>query len=218
MIIKDKTIYGIKQIKSPTLDGDYEFPYIGNIEIENRKSINLISYKQLGKQIKSSSKNGFIHFFMDDKFFQHVIDKPEKYIDKFRKFGGVIPPDISVYADMTLGEQIYSVGQSRSIAHFFESYDIPVIPNVRWGDRSSYKFVFDGVRKNHIIAVGSHGTIKKKQDKVIFCEGFEEMMRRLTPRTIIIYGTLPNEIREKYGKHTEFIVFESEFAKSRKAV
>ena len=51
---------------------------------------------------------------------------------------------------------------------------IEVIPNVRWNDERTYEFCFDGIEKNKTVAVGTHGCIKRKEDKTFFKIGLAQ--------------------------------------------
>ena len=69
------------------------------------------------------------------------------------------------------------------------------------------------------IAVGTHGCIKKKADKEYFKNGLAELVKRLSPKNIIVYGAAPDSIFKPYrDMGINIIAFESEFAKSRKQV
>ena len=78
---------------------------------------------------------------------------------------------------------------------------------------------FCGKEKNRTVAVGTHGCIKRTDDKELFKSGLEEMVKRLSPKTIIVYGAAPEDIFQKYKENgIEIIAYESEFSKSRKQV
>lgn len=63
------------------------------------------------------------------------------------------------------------------------------------------------------------GCIKCKEDKTYFKNGLAELVKHLSPKTIIVYGAAPNDIFAPYkDMGIKIIVFESEFAKSRKQV
>ncbi len=96
---------------------------------------------------------------------------------------------------------------------------VAVIPNVRTADERSFKFCFDGIERGKTIAVGTHGCIKNKNDRLFFELGLKELVRRLSPKTIIVYGAAPEHIFKKYrDMGINIICFESEFAKARKQV
>ena len=77
----------------------------------------------------------------------------------------------------------------------------------------------DGIEKNKTVAVGTHGCIKRKEDKIFFKVGLARMVQRLSPKTIIVYGSAPDNIFKPYkDMGINIIAFESEFSKSRKQV
>ena len=43
------------------------------------------------------------------------------------------------------------------------------------------------------VAVSSVGCMNSKEKKALFLAGYEEMVRRLQPETIIFYGSVPEE-------------------------
>ena len=65
-----------------------------------------------------------------------------------------------------------------------------IINNVRWGTKETYKYCFDGIPKNSIVAIGTvGGSPSKLKDRKRFEEGLDEMIRVLRPYAIIIYGS-----------------------------
>ena len=132
---------------------------------------------------------------------------------------GIISPDFSLYRNMPLVMQKWNTYRSRALAYWLQENGIEVIPNVRFNDERTYEFCFDGIEKNKTVAVGTHGCIKRTEDKELFKYGLEEMVKRLSPKTIIVYGATPEYIFQKYKENgIEIIAFESEFSKSRKQV
>ena len=68
-----------------------------------------------------------------------------------------------------------------------------MIPNVRWGDEESFKFCFLGIPKKSTVAVSTVGVSTdaswNDKDDSLFRDGYNEMLNRLDPTTIIFYGT-----------------------------
>lgn len=65
---------------------------------------------------------------------------------------------------------------------------ISIIPSVSWSDESSFDFCFDGIEKGGVVAVSSVGVIKNRNAQVSFKKGLHEMLRRITPKTLLFYG------------------------------
>ena len=65
-----------------------------------------------------------------------------------------------------------------------------VINNVRWGTPETYEYCFDGIPQNSIVAIGTvGGSPRKLIDRERFEDGLFEMVERLSPQTIIVYGS-----------------------------
>ena len=68
-----------------------------------------------------------------------------------------------------------------------------VIPTIAWSDKESFDWCFDGEPKGATVAVSSVGTQRSKETKQLFLEGWNEMLSRLEPETVIFYGSVPKE-------------------------
>ena len=161
----------------------------------------------------------WVHFYEHDRYFERLWHNPKRYLSKLKKFKGVISPDFSLYRNMPLVMQEWNTYRGRALAFWFEKNGIEVIPNVRFNDERTYRFCFDGIEKGKTVAVGTHGCIKHKNDKLYFEKGLWELTKRLSPKRIIVYGATPDTIFKKYqDTGIEIISFESEFAKTRRQV
>ena len=114
---------------------------------------------------------------------------------------------------MPLCMQQWSTYKGKALAHWWQVNGIEVIPNIRFADSRSYNFCFDGVEKNSTVAVGTHGCIKNIVDREEFIQGLAEMVVRLSPRVIIVYGAAPDSIFKKYrDMGIDIIQFDSAFS------
>ena len=200
-------------------DADYE----GYIELPKIRTSNLIPHKLVPfSKAMSKSWNDFdcwVMFYEHDVKFERLWNNPKHYLEKLKKFKGVISPDFSLYRNMPLVMQQWNTYRSRALAVWLQKNDVELIPNVRYNDERTYNFCFDGVEKFKTVAVGTHGCIKNKIDKDYFKKGLAELVKRLSPKTIIVYGATPDDIFKTYkDAGIEIISFESEFSKSRKQV
>ena len=161
----------------------------------------------------------WVVFYELDFKFERLWNNPARYLNRLKKFEGVISPDFSLYRNMPLVMQMWNTYRGRAIAVWLQNNGIEVIPNVRFGDERTFSFCFDGVDENKTVAVGTHGCIKRKEDKIFFKIGLARMVQRLTPKTIIVYGRAPDSIFKPYkDMGINVIAFESEFSKTRKQV
>ncbi len=143
--------------------------------------------------------------------------KEKAYLHRMRKYMGVISPDYSVYIDLPFAHQIWNIYRDRVTCEWLRSLGLNVIFNLRWGDYRTYKYVFTGIEKHSVIAVGSHGLIKHPENRTIFMNGFREMVRRVEPSTLVIYGPYTLEMQNICTKfNIEVIHFDCEQIEGRK--
>ena len=202
-------------VENADYDGCYELPII-------RTSDHLPDKVITFSKAMSKTWDDFdcwVVFYEHDRDFERLWNKPRQYLDKLKKFKGVISPDFSLYRNMPLVMQLWNTYRSRAIAVWLQDNGVEVIPNIRFGDERTFSFCFDGVEENKTVAVGTHGCIKRKEDKIFFKIGLARMVQRLSPKTIIVYGSAPDSIFKPYkDMGINIIAFESEFSKSRKQV
>lgn len=188
-----KDVYKSYLVENAFYDGKYEIPKINGINNVNPR--NLILYSDRNSSI---SKEDFICFYEDDYKINFLWNNPKKYIAILSKYGGVITPDYSLYRDMPLAMQIWNIYRSRALGYFLQYNGIKVIPNVRFSDERTYDIACFGIEKNSTIALGTHGLMKIKKEKELFKVGLDYIINKLTPKTIIVYGTTPEEVFGKY--------------------
>lgn len=202
-------------VENADYDGYYELPVI-------RTSDHLPDKVITFSKAMSKTWDDFdcwVVFYEHDRDFERLWSKPRQYLDKLKKFKGIISPDFSLYRNMPLIMQMWNTYRSRAIAVWLQNNGVEVIPNVRFGDERTFSFCFDGIEENKTVAVGTHGCIKRKEDKIFFKIGLARMVQRLSPKTIIVYGSAPDSIFKPYkDMGINIIAFESEFSKSRKQV
>ena len=91
-------------------------------------------------------------------------------------------------------------------------HGIKVIPTISWSDKSSFEWCFDGEPVGGIVAVSSVGTQNNKLAKELFLNGYNEMMKRLEPETVMFYGTIPKEC---YGNIVRVKAFQEKFREAK---
>lgn len=208
-----KDIFRAFLVEKAEYAGCEEMPYIKTSAFLPQKVI------LFSKALTTQNYNQWVVFYEHDAKTIRLWNNPRKYISILRKFNGVITPDFSLYRNMPLIMQKWSTYQSRAIGAWLQNEGVEVIPNVRFSDERSYRFCFDGIKKHGAVAIGTHGCIKKLTDRAYFEKGLAEMVKRLQPHTIIVYGAAPRLIFDKYkARGIQVIQFESEYATTHKAV
>lgn len=206
-----KDVFHAFLVKNATYDGAEEIP---RVRTSNYLPNKLIAFS---KAIKSDQYDSWIHFYELDQKIESFWNNPQKYLPIIQRFKGVISPDFSLYYDMPLCMQQWNTYRGKALACWLQENGIEVIPNVRWGDERSFLFSTLGVEKGKTIAVGTHGCIKSIEEKQMFIRGFDYVVQALQPKTIIVYGRMPDKIfclARMYG--IELLRFESDFETSHK--
>ncbi|MEE1210216.1 MAG: DUF4417 domain-containing protein, partial [Parafannyhessea umbonata] len=73
----------------------------------------------------------------------------------------------------------------------------------------------DGAPKCCVIAVGTHGTLKDRDDRRCFAEGLATVVARLQPTAIVVYGDAPDSIFREYREMgIEVVPFASDVARA----
>lgn len=134
-----------------------------------------------------------LHFFCDDYRFERIWRDPTKYIDLLSDFQSVTTPDFSLYTDYPKALQIYNHYRKQWLGAFWQSWGLNVIPTIACGDKNSFEWCFDGIPQNATVAVSSVGTQNSPIARRLFLLGWEEMLSRLQPETVLFHGKIPQE-------------------------
>ncbi|MCW6682061.1 DUF4417 domain-containing protein [Aerococcaceae bacterium NML160702] len=198
---RDMTInqYNLMEYDPNRVDGFYDMP---TLEAVDHVPANLIGFNYvLNKPDRSSG----VHFYLDDYQFERIWQRPHYYIEKLTEFDCVLTPDFSLYLDMPVAMQVWNIYRSRLIGQLCQDYGIKVIPTVSWAEKDSFAFCFDGLPTNSTLSIS---TIGVKQDKAAFQiwqDGVTEMIKRLSPNRLIVYGGM---VEYDYGD-IEVIYYEN---------
>ena len=98
----------------------------------------------------------------------------------------------------------------QAVGHFAQTHGIPVIPNVRWGDESTFDFCFLGIPKHSIVSVSTHGFIDTHELKAFFRNGLNRMIAELEPTDVLVHGYMQEEVFGGYENCTQFHRYPSE--------
>ena len=148
----------------------------------------------------------WLHFHVHDKRFRAFYGRPEKYLRLLKEYGGVFGIDHSVYRDMPLIEQKYSVYLNRATDFWFEKNGIPVVSNVSWGDSRTFAFCCAGIPRGVSISVSAYGCTRSKIDKAYFIDGFCAALDTLKPANVFHHGRILPEA-QAYADHVGIPLF-----------
>lgn len=170
--------------------GKYGIPLIKKQKIDNLELYKLIGFNEAvpyAKDRKECKYKG-VHFFLHDYQFERIWKSPLRYINMFKKFGFILSPDFSPYADMPLATQLFNVYRNRWIGRFYQEQGIKVIPTVTFNtDDKSLDYCLDGIEKHSTIAISTMGEGRWGEYKKIK-QHWDYILDTLEPDTILLYG------------------------------
>ena len=182
--------YDIPELKPTHFDGNCEF----------------ISFN-CAANTKDREKKG-VHFFIDDYQFNRLWTNIDRYVDMLSQFKYVMTPDFSTYTDFPKAIQIYNHYRKHWVGAYLQEAGVQVIPTISWSTPDSFEWCFEGETVGGTVAVSSVGCMNSKAKKELFLAGYEEMVKRLQPKSIIFYGTVPDECK---GNIVRIKAFQNKF-------
>lgn len=160
----------------------WQMPIIENNGYIPKKLIGF-NYAKTNKE-----KDVGIHFYLDDYQFERVWNEPQKYAEILNEYECILSPDFSLYIDMPMPMKIWNVYRSRQIGAFYQQYGINVIPTISWAEQATFDFCFEGIPQGSIVSVSTIGVKEKTEAFEIWKNGMIEMIKRIQPSTILVYG------------------------------
>ncbi len=128
----------------------------------------------------------------------YVIDRmwynPHKYVDKLSHYMCFAEPDYSLKVNHPLSVQIANTYRSHAIAYYMQQHGVKVLPSMSWSSTMSHDFCFDGHSRGGVVMVSTIGTLRDERSRMYFRLGFLEMLKRIIPDAVILYGDINEEI------------------------
>lgn len=161
----------------------YNFPLVDRCTLVP-EDLNLISFHD--PKTKKGENQGYIHFFIDDYYFESIWSKTHKLIEYASRQQGILSPTFSVYDSQPMAMNIWNTYRNRWITKLLQVKGFNVIPVVTWCS-TSLDFSFEGLPTESTLAVSTVGC-RKLTNRTIFKEGFYKMLEVLKPTHLVIYG------------------------------
>lgn len=184
--IKRRTIeqYNLHLLDDTLLCGRFEIPTFYAADVQPKRLIGFHCVKSW----KGDRKGIGVHFYLDDYQFERVWKRPEYWAERLAGFECVLTPDFSMYTDMPLMMQGWNHYRGMMIGQVFQSFGLRVVPSVGWAKKESWSFCFEGIPKHSTVAVSTVGIVQIPECRKIWNAGMEEMIRRVEPERILLYG------------------------------
>lgn len=165
--------------------GEYDIPMI---KPEEYHTVNWIGFNKARAIQKREGKG--VHFFLDDYHFIRLWKYPDRYINLLKSYDFVMSPDFSMYTDFPKALNIYNHYRKHWLGAYLQKQGVHVIPTISWSTPDSFDWCFDGEPRESTVAVSSVGCNSVIDD---FINGYNKMVERLNPSTIIFYGKIPEQ-------------------------
>ncbi len=173
----------------------------------------LVSFSKINT---CKNKRQYVHFYQFDNVFSKVLTSTNRYIDVLKEYDGVITPDCTMLIGQSKCLQETNTYMNRAVGFYLQKNGIPVIPNIRWSDESSFEYCFLGVHPDSIVSISTHGCIASKAQKAIFKIGIEAMLDSINPEIVLVHGYMPDEVFGEFLNQVEFRRYASEFEKTHR--
>ena len=173
--------------------GEYDIPQIIGVDDLQVKEWIPFNYALTCKEPQEKG----VHFFLDDYQFERVWNNIDKYTEVLQRFKAVMSPDFSMFTVNPKALQIYQHFRKHFIGAYWQANGLTIIPTINWADEKSFEWCFDGEPTNSVVAISTVGSMNSKANKEGFYKGYEEMKKRLKPKKILCYGTVPEEIKNE---------------------
>ncbi|MCF7932659.1 MAG: DUF4417 domain-containing protein [Acholeplasmataceae bacterium] len=137
----------------------------------------------------------FICFYCRDEDFSRVKRNPRQYISLFKRSKGIIGFDFSIHTDMPMIKQKSQINDNLSLTYFYGKSGVNVIPNIRYGVEDTKTDFLQAIPKDSLIAFGTYGFIKTIEEQNVWFSVLLDMIKILRPKGIIVYGSLPSDLK-----------------------
>jgi hypothetical protein len=158
----------------------------------------------------------YVCTYARDCTFERVRRNPNKYLNFFRRCGGIIGFDFSIHSDMPIVKQKSQMNDNLSLSYYFGNNGVKVIPNIRYGKDELADEFLSAIPKHTLIAIGTHGFIKEIPQKAEWYCFLEKIIKELEPKSIIVYGKLSGKIFEEFESKSSFHIYEPWIYSDRK--
>ena len=199
--------YNLSEYDEDNTEGYYQMPVL---EPCNYIPDDIIGFNYA---LTSKNKDCGIHFYIDDYQFERIWTQPQLYLDKLSEYQCIFTPDFSLYTDMPIAMKIWNTYRSRLIGQIAQRMGMLVIPTVSWCEEATFDFCFDGLPVASTLSISTIGVKKEDYNFNLWKAGVDEMIKRLKPKTLLIYG---GEIEDIDYGNTKVIYFENKVTERMK--
>ena len=145
--------------------------------------------------IKNNNTRKLVLGFSEDDKIARFWNNPLKYIPRFQSAYAVATPDYSLHPQMDVPTYLNQIYKNRWLGCFWQEHGIRVVPSVGWTTEEWDELSFAGIEIGSVVVISTLGS---KRDVDFFMRGYNEMIRRIEPPLIIVYGDMLPEMRGRF--------------------
>ncbi len=182
---KKNSYFGLEYCSEASFSGTYEIPIIKSYK--GSLPDKFITFSEINN---TGSPNIGICCCDFDYKLERLCSNPKSYLSSISKYLCIVEPDLSAKIGDPYAVIIGNMFRSHSNSLYFQNSGIPVIPMMKWAMPNSYDVCFAGYEKGGIVFVSTIGSLRDYRSRMYFKNGFYEMLNRISPDSIILYGDI----------------------------
>ncbi len=181
--------FGFEFCSSAFFCGQYGIPLIKKYTKDwPKRFITLSEMKNVG------NNNIGIATFDYDYVLDKLVSNPSAFVESFSTYKCICEPDLSINVGEPLAIAIANSFRSHSTSYYLQQHNCDVIPTIKWATPNTYDVCFSGYERGGAVIVSTIGVIHDERSRMYFVRGFREMLKRLSPDSIGLYGNHPEWI------------------------
>ena len=171
------------------------FPVIRNLARDFQAPPEMIDYKQaltrLRRDKSGGSLNVGVHFYMNDEELDRFYHNFDLYLEFMKRTSCVLTPDFSLAPAMEKLQKKHAIFRSRQVGQLLQNEGVTVCASLQWEDKDTLSYCYDGLPIGGVYSISTVGVARLAQEspsRAAFRVGFQEALRVLKPRLILLYG------------------------------
>ena len=145
--------------------------------------------------VKNNNSRKFVLGFSEDDKIARFWNNPLKYIPRFQSAYAVATPDYSLHPQMDVLTYLNQIYKNRWLGCFWQEHGIRAVPSVGWTTKEWDELSFAGIEIGSVVVISTLGS---KRDVNFFMRGYNEMIRRIEPPLIVVYGDMLPEMQGRF--------------------
>ena len=199
--------FGLEYCSSALFCGHYGIPLIKKYTDDwPKRFITLSEMKLVG------TRDLGITTFDYDYVLESLVSNPSAYVESLSTYKCICEPDLSINVGEPLAVAVANSFRSHSTSYYLQQQGCGVIYTVKWSTPNTYDVCFSGYEKGGAAIVSTIGVTRDERSRMYFARGFREMLNRLSPDSVGLYGDrqewiddlIPSQLDVRYFCHERF--------------